>query len=284
MTGPIVALTANAVSGQADAFLANGFDGFVSKPIDVRQMNVTLKKFVRDRRPAEAAPPQETPAEDESSILAANPNLVKSFLRDAVTAAEALEAVQAAREKNGAYGDEDRRTYTISTHSMKTALAIAGEADLSAVAERLEEAGCDGNTDVMSSETRRFLRELRAVIEKFTPPKPDGGDAQAVPNVEPALARAFARDAEKAIGTLEAMLEKGGARGDEDVQAYVIQAHAMKSALANIGETALSADAARLEQAGRDGNADVIASCTRVFLKALREVVNRRATEKREAV
>ncbi|MCL2120058.1 MAG: ATP-binding protein, partial [Planctomycetaceae bacterium] len=36
---PIVALTANAVSGQSEIFLANGFDGFVPKPIDVRLLN-----------------------------------------------------------------------------------------------------------------------------------------------------------------------------------------------------------------------------------------------------
>jgi len=48
-TKPIVALTANAVSGQAEIFLDNGFDAFISKPIDTRQLNATLNKFVRDR-------------------------------------------------------------------------------------------------------------------------------------------------------------------------------------------------------------------------------------------
>ncbi|MCL2456057.1 MAG: response regulator, partial [Defluviitaleaceae bacterium] len=43
---PIVALTASAVTGQADIFLQNGFDDFVSKPIDIRQLNVVLNKFV----------------------------------------------------------------------------------------------------------------------------------------------------------------------------------------------------------------------------------------------
>ncbi|MCL2009034.1 MAG: ATP-binding protein [Synergistaceae bacterium] len=43
---PIVALTANALVGQSDMFLANGFDGFISKPIDVRELNAALKKFI----------------------------------------------------------------------------------------------------------------------------------------------------------------------------------------------------------------------------------------------
>jgi CheY-like chemotaxis protein/anti-sigma regulatory factor (Ser/Thr protein kinase) len=52
-TRPIIALTANAVSGQADIFMANGFDGFISKPIDIRELNASLNKFVRDRQPPE---------------------------------------------------------------------------------------------------------------------------------------------------------------------------------------------------------------------------------------
>ena len=47
---PIVALTANAVVGQADVFLQSGFDDFISKPIDIRQLNVVLNKLIRDRR------------------------------------------------------------------------------------------------------------------------------------------------------------------------------------------------------------------------------------------
>jgi len=50
---PIVALTANALVGQKKFFLENGFDEFISKPIDIRQLDTTLNKFVRDRYPAE---------------------------------------------------------------------------------------------------------------------------------------------------------------------------------------------------------------------------------------
>ncbi|MCL2011117.1 MAG: transporter substrate-binding domain-containing protein [Synergistaceae bacterium] len=46
-TNPIVALTANALTGQSEIFLSNGFDAFISKPIDVRELNAALKRFVR---------------------------------------------------------------------------------------------------------------------------------------------------------------------------------------------------------------------------------------------
>ena len=47
--GVIVALTANALVGNAELFIQSGFDDFISKPIDVRQLNMVLNKFVRER-------------------------------------------------------------------------------------------------------------------------------------------------------------------------------------------------------------------------------------------
>jgi len=49
-TEPIVALTANALIGQADEFLKNGFDGFLSKPIQTYHLNGVLIKFIRDKQ------------------------------------------------------------------------------------------------------------------------------------------------------------------------------------------------------------------------------------------
>jgi signal transduction histidine kinase/FixJ family two-component response regulator len=47
---PIIALTANAVAGQAEIFLSNGFDDFISKPIDIRALNAILNKYIRDKK------------------------------------------------------------------------------------------------------------------------------------------------------------------------------------------------------------------------------------------
>jgi len=65
---PIVALTANALAGQAKIFMENGFSGFLTKPIDTRQLNATLNKFVRDKYPVkvvEAARKMKKPDDDE---------------------------------------------------------------------------------------------------------------------------------------------------------------------------------------------------------------------------
>ena len=48
---PIIVLTADAVTGRAEMFLESGFDEFISKPIDMRQMDIVLKRFIRDKQP-----------------------------------------------------------------------------------------------------------------------------------------------------------------------------------------------------------------------------------------
>jgi len=45
--GPIVALTANALVGNDEMFARHGFDGFISKPIDIRRLDAVLHKFIR---------------------------------------------------------------------------------------------------------------------------------------------------------------------------------------------------------------------------------------------
>ena len=51
---PVVALTANAIVGQAGLFEKFGFDGFLSKPIDIVALDDVLLKYVRDSHPEEA--------------------------------------------------------------------------------------------------------------------------------------------------------------------------------------------------------------------------------------
>jgi signal transduction histidine kinase/CheY-like chemotaxis protein/HPt (histidine-containing phosphotransfer) domain-containing protein len=49
-THPIIALTADAVTGRSEVFLANGFDDFISKPIKTRFLNDLLNKYIRDKQ------------------------------------------------------------------------------------------------------------------------------------------------------------------------------------------------------------------------------------------
>jgi len=169
-TSPIVALTANALAGQAEIFLKNGFDGFISKPIDIRQLNITLNKLIRDKQPTEvikaaqkkkAEMKQETNRERQQ----VDSQLAEIFARDAEKAAAVLETIL----QNNFKTESEIQSYVINVHAMKSALANIGEKELSAAALRLEQAGREKDTNVMLSETQGFLSELRKIISKTKP-------------------------------------------------------------------------------------------------------------------
>ena len=48
-TVPIIACTANAIAGSSEMFLANGFQDFISKPIDIVRLDEILRSWVRDK-------------------------------------------------------------------------------------------------------------------------------------------------------------------------------------------------------------------------------------------
>ncbi len=45
---PVIALTANAILGNEEMFLRNGFQAFISKPIDIVKLDAVLREWVRD--------------------------------------------------------------------------------------------------------------------------------------------------------------------------------------------------------------------------------------------
>ncbi|MCL2221431.1 MAG: ATP-binding protein [Oscillospiraceae bacterium] len=51
--GVIIALTANALIGNDEMFKREGFDDFIAKPLDLRQMNDILIRYIRNRHPEE---------------------------------------------------------------------------------------------------------------------------------------------------------------------------------------------------------------------------------------
>ncbi|MCL1915329.1 MAG: transporter substrate-binding domain-containing protein [Desulfovibrionaceae bacterium] len=181
-TLPIVALTANAVAGQAEIFLEKGFDDFIPKPIDIRHMNVLLNKYIRDRQPPEvieaARRGQNLFVEKGDDVPepsrgpAMDPKLAKIFIRDA---SKSIEVLKALCEKQGAYDDEDVRMYVINVHGLKSALANIGEAGLAAAALKLEKAGRKGDAARISAQTPALLNELQELIVRITPKEEAGG-------------------------------------------------------------------------------------------------------------
>ena len=159
--GIIVALTANALAGNDEFFAQNGFDGFLPKPIDVRQLNEVLNKFVRDMHPQEAEKykPETVRQEETKNAFLTDPLILKVFCADAKKAIVSLKE---------AVSSGDLKQFTITAHAMKSALANVGELEASKSAAALENAGLHGDRDFIRSNTDSFIQTLENLTEKFS--------------------------------------------------------------------------------------------------------------------
>jgi len=174
----IIALTANALIGQADVFLQNGFNGFISKPIDSRELNRILNEFIRNTKPPEVVQAARRQREKEQqSNLPESTSAQKAefFAEDARQAVKTIEdiGISSVLQPN----EEETALYIITVHGMKSALANIGETELSAIALRLEQAGVDRDYVVIAAETPAFIFALKALIAKFKPEKNDESSA-----------------------------------------------------------------------------------------------------------
>jgi PAS domain S-box-containing protein len=167
-TKPIVALTANALAGQAEIFLKNSFDDYISKPIDIRQLNNALNKLIRDKQTKEtleeARKQKNTLYAGGKHSIAVEPQLAEYFTRDAKKAIRILTQIC----ENKCRREADVSSYIINVHSMKSALANVGENELSDEAAQLEQAGRDNNIDLILSSMPLFLEKLNKIVEKFS--------------------------------------------------------------------------------------------------------------------
>jgi len=178
---PIVALTANALTGQAEMFLNNGFDDFISKPIDIRQLNNVLNRLIRDKQTPETI---EEARKQKNMLYAAgghnlaiDPQLAEFFVRDAKKAVTVLSAIS----ENRCRRLDDVPTFLINVHAMKSALANVGESDLAMEASKLEQAGRDKNIKLILSSLPEFLETLNKVIVKLSPQDEDSEEDEGEP-------------------------------------------------------------------------------------------------------
>jgi PAS domain S-box-containing protein len=164
---PIVALTANAMSGQAEMFLSNGFDRFISKPIDSRELDLVLKDLIRDKKPPEIlGAAQRMKHKADIAPRKDLTELAEYFIMDAEDIIKVLENIYA---KIHDLDDTDIESYTTAVHGIKSALRNIGETKLSEFAFELEKAGEARNFDVIFDETPALIENLKSLIAKLKP-------------------------------------------------------------------------------------------------------------------
>jgi signal transduction histidine kinase/CheY-like chemotaxis protein/HPt (histidine-containing phosphotransfer) domain-containing protein len=167
---PIVALTANAVAGQLKLFLESGFDEFISKPIDIRQLNAVLNKLIRDKQPPEVIAEAQRQKQSmdasafQSKISKSDPALYSVFLLDVKKVLPVLE--DTLKNINDA-SDEELRLFSISVHAIKSALMNIGESAVSKLAFVLEKAGKEQNRDTIRTQTQSLIDEIVRIRTKI---------------------------------------------------------------------------------------------------------------------
>jgi HPt (histidine-containing phosphotransfer) domain-containing protein len=202
----IVALTANAVAGNRDIFLENGFTDFISKPIDIYQLDVVLNRWIRDKQSGETLREAEKrnvkrreagggfkdgqldaegewllehPLEgiDFATALMLYGNNGAAYLpvlRSFVTHTPLL------LKKMDIHLETSSRDYAIEAHGLKGTCNAIGAGGTAALARELELAAKEGNIDLVRRkhgalrwETLALTGRLTALLEEW-----DAGQAE----------------------------------------------------------------------------------------------------------
>lgn len=178
---PVVALTANAVSGMKEIFLKNGFSDFLSKPIDIQKLDAILKKWI----PAEKR--IDTRADDADLSQAAAPAGEKSLPEIAdLDIAAGIARVGGSPERymkllgmfrqdaqaalpmlNKAPEEAALKSFTTQVHALKNVLANIGAQKLAQEAFELEKAGRSGDLASIHSGLASFYEALSALAERI---------------------------------------------------------------------------------------------------------------------
>jgi signal transduction histidine kinase/HPt (histidine-containing phosphotransfer) domain-containing protein/FixJ family two-component response regulator len=205
-TMPVIALTANAVSGMREMFLENGFNDFLSKPIETAKLDAVLKKWIPESKRRKAPEKDEkvpTPVVLPETVLpeiagvdmvaglariggsqSRYLDLLAMFCRDAAAGFSLLE-----KEPDAA----SLRSFTTLVHSLKSALANIGANGLSQTAALLEKAGREADLSMIRDKLPLFHEELSVLTERIrevtAAAQVEGVETQANPEIEEALAR-----------------------------------------------------------------------------------------------
>jgi CheY-like chemotaxis protein len=175
---PVIALTANAIVGNEEMFISNGFQDFISKPIDMAKLDAVLRRWVKDKN-REETPSAETAAGPEAAmLLGANASgfdiakALRRFSGDGAVLIDVLRSYSAGTRgllaKLKSFLDAgDLAGYAIDVHGVKgSSYAICAQGTGKA-AEELEAAAKAGDIEAVKAGHDAFAKTAEALLAEI---------------------------------------------------------------------------------------------------------------------
>ena len=172
---PIVALTANAIKGEAERCLAAGMNGYLSKPAQLADLQAMLQDWLPEATTARPLPPLAAPATPTALTDAAPVPVDVSVLKTLVGDDSAivdeflrefrLDASGIAAELRSACEAGQARASTAAAHKLKSSARAVGALALGELCDAMEQAGKTGQVEVLTVLLPRFQTEMAAVDE-----------------------------------------------------------------------------------------------------------------------
>ncbi|MCL1844044.1 MAG: ATP-binding protein [Defluviitaleaceae bacterium] len=170
---PIIALTANAVYGVREMFLKNGFDDFLSKPIDLVRLNAVVSKWLPKHKKIIVKKSKTFTKNSQFKIKGVDTQkgieliggnleiyleIVESFLKD---------GRRLLYEMDENIKNDDIEAYGKNAHALKSVSGTIGADVLSEMAEALEHAVNAGNTNYVKTHNAKLKKDLETLLENI---------------------------------------------------------------------------------------------------------------------
>jgi len=174
---PIVALTADALSGSREMFLENGFNDFLSKPIDTVMLSAILEKWIsKGKQKSIAAENNKRTARKNDNIIEINGlDVRKGISLSGGTTELYLSALDAfyedGLEKIGEIAKcleaGNISLYTTYVHALRGTAAQIGSDGLSETAYALEMAGERNDFEFIRTHNARLIESLKSLLSNI---------------------------------------------------------------------------------------------------------------------
>jgi len=173
---PIIALTANAVSGMEEMFLSNGFDDYLAKPIELSKLNAIMGRWVPKAKQMKREEPASAQTDHQSLPFKIDGIDIQRGLLMAGGSVQNYQEILTLYCKDFRLRepylqhipDEDKlEDFIIQIHALKSASASIGAIKIGEMAADLEEAGVRKDMNTIRNQLGVFRQEITALVENI---------------------------------------------------------------------------------------------------------------------